>query len=178
MAFYGEEQLSQGEEFMKKNAKNLFQHLALGALVFLSFNGSAQAYQSAGCGLGAMIFKEDDFSQVFAASTNYVTFFNQAFGITSGTSECRQIKESAKLEQEMFVSSNFEMLTQELSKGEGEYVDAFATLLGCPREEFNTWTRENRVLIDQETPEKLLESVRTNVQKDQGLSKSCQRLTV
>ena len=55
--------------------------VAFGAVAF------AEDYGSAGCGLGSLVFKQNDGTQILAATTNG-TFGSQTFGITFGTSNC------------------------------------------------------------------------------------------
>src|SRR5688572_13872671 len=88
----------------------------------------------AGCGLGYVLFGNSDNSkvmQVLAATTNG-TSGNQTFGVTSGTSGCTEdgavkfVKEA-----EVFADVNLDTLRREMAVGEGEYVRAFAVLLGA-----------------------------------------------
>jgi hypothetical protein len=88
----------------------------------------------AGCGLGYVLFgheKNDRLMQILAATTNG-TSGNQTFGITSGTSGCTEdgavkfVKEA-----EVFAEVNLDTLRQEMAAGQGEFVTAFATLLGA-----------------------------------------------
>ena len=87
----------------------------------------------AGCGLGYVLFGNQDNSkikQVFAATLNGIG--TQTFGISSGTSGCTEdgavkfVKEA-----EVFAEVNLDSLRREMAAGRGEYVDAFATLLGA-----------------------------------------------
>jgi len=93
----------------------------------------AQAkYGSAGCGLGSLIFGPGEgFMQVSASSTNS-SYYNQAFGITSGTSNCVPASKAAQIEQqESFVMANYSALTKEAAQGRGETLASFADVLGC-----------------------------------------------
>jgi hypothetical protein len=88
-----------------------------------------------GCGLGYMLFGHENPSnralQVLALTTNG-TSANQLFGITSGTSGCTQDGVVAlNKELEVYAEVNLPNLSVEMAKGEGEYVAAFASLLGA-----------------------------------------------
>lgn len=153
----------------------------------------AWAYKSAGCGIGAEVFKDsdDDASQIFASSTNF-TLFNQMFAITSGTSGCREKKvlirqkeekkddkkkeekKQSMLDQQMFISANFDDLSQEMARGDGEYLNAFSKLLGCPAPAFKDWAKKNYKDIDHTNPDKMLESIWNKVSTDPGMSQSCE----
>lgn len=102
------------------------------ALAALTFSPAALAdYGSAGCGLGSMIITQDNILQIFAATTNG-TFANQTFGITFGTSNCTSTGVvRADKEQEAFAEANLDALRRDMARGQGEYLDAFATLLAC-----------------------------------------------
>ena len=108
--------------------------LALGAVMTLyTATASAQGYGMAGCGLGSLVFQNDNamIKQILAATTNG-TFGSQTFGITSGTSNCTSggVLKSEK-EQAAFVEVNFRDLKQNMAAGGGEFLNSFGTLLGC-----------------------------------------------
>ena len=108
--------------------------LLAGALFFATAAQAAGNHPMAGCGLAYMLFAKDDNSkgtQILAATTN--GFFGaQIFGITSGTSGCTEDgMVSLEKELELFASINLNNLAEEMAKGSGEYVIAFAALLGA-----------------------------------------------
>ncbi len=118
--------------------------VAVSALV-LSSSAMAAGYKSAGCGLGSMVFADDGIMQIFAATTN-ASFGTQMFGITTGTSNCGSSGGTSKAvaEQEIFVSANMDNLTQEMAQGNGEHLNAFASLLGCSdKAQFSAVTHQN-----------------------------------
>ena len=87
-----------------------------------------------GCGLGYLLLSHQDnqkVTQVLGATTNG-TFGSQTFGISSGTSGCTESGE-VKLarETEVFAEVNLDSLRAEMAAGQGDYVNAFATLLGA-----------------------------------------------
>jgi hypothetical protein len=87
-------------------------------------------YGTAGCGLGSMIFGPGDgFVQVFAATTND-SFYSQLYGISSGTSNCRD-SDSGDDSARVFVEGNREALAKDISRGSGETVDNLAAIAGC-----------------------------------------------
>ena len=92
---------------------------------------SAFAGNMAGCGLGSMIFKNNDqVSQILAATTNGISG-NQTFGITSGTLGCNKDGAMAQNEElNIFTSKNMEKLAADMSKGQGETLNTFAELKG------------------------------------------------
>jgi len=97
--------------------------------------GAANQLTMSGCGLGYVIFGKDNPRsrglQILALTTNG-TVANQLFGITSGTSGCTEDGALASNKQiEIFADINFTNLSEEMAKGEGEYVTAFASLLGA-----------------------------------------------
>ena len=107
--------------------------------VLLASAGAAFAadYGSAGCGLGSLVFKENDGTQILAATTNG-TFGSQTFGITFGTSNCNakgMIKVS--MARESFIEANYKDLSRDVARGNGEYVTNLARLYGYTPE--NTW---------------------------------------
>jgi len=112
--------------------------LVMASLVIAGAAFAGQAASNTGCGLGTTLFKNNaDNSillQAFQATTNY-TFWNQTFGITTGTSECKQPKNFVSNERATeFMVANMDNLARDISQGRGETLDAFAELLGVPSE--------------------------------------------
>jgi hypothetical protein len=112
--------------------------LVMASLVIAGAAFAGQAANNTGCGLGTTLFKNNaDNSillQAFQATTNY-TLWNQTFGITTGTSECKQPKDFVSNERATeFMVANMDNLARDISQGRGETLDAFAELLGVPSE--------------------------------------------
>ena len=116
--------------------------VAVVVAVTLVLVGSAfaagQAASNTGCGLGTMLFKNNaDNSvilQTFQATTNGI-YGNQTFGITTGTSECKQPKNFVSNQQlNEFMVANMDNLARDIAQGRGETLDAFAELVGVPAE--------------------------------------------
>jgi hypothetical protein len=99
---------------------------------------SGTARQNVGCGLGTMLFQnnadQSSLLQAFQATTNG-TSGNQTFGITSGTSECKQpVKFVSNERMNEFVVANMDNLAKDIAMGHGETLDAFADLMQVPAE--------------------------------------------
>ena len=113
----------------------------LGALAGILFSVPAVYavgnHPMAGCGLAYMLFAKDNNSkgtQILAGTTNGI-YGTQTFGITSGTSGCTEDGALAfNKEVEVYASINLTNLSEEMAKGEGEYVIAFTSLLGASDE--------------------------------------------
>lgn len=109
---------------MKKILITVF---VLGAFSAAAF---AADYGSAGCGLGSLVFKKNDMTQVLAATTNG-TFWSQTFGITFGTSGCNnQGMVKVSMARESFIEANYKDLSRDAAQGKGEYVANLAKLYG------------------------------------------------
>lgn len=101
-------------------------------LVIVALTNQSLAAGDAGCGAGSVIIsKNSKVLQLFAMTTNQ-TFFTQAFGITSGTSNCSSsgivMKEK---EIQYYVEVNQSEITRQMSMGKGEKVETLASLYGC-----------------------------------------------
>lgn len=109
---------------MKKILVSLAAVLALGTSAYAGVNSQT------GCGLGAMIIKDDSSAILLAlqATTNG-TSANQTFGITSGTLGCKRAKLVMNERAEDFVASNMDTLAKEIAIGHGESLDTLAELL-------------------------------------------------
>lgn len=157
--------------------------LATVGIILLSSSATvfaATGYGEGGCGLGALIFGNSKGpSQIFAATTNNI-FYNQAFGISSGTSNCDSRGwNTSKLEQEQFVVNNFSGIAKEMATGEGEQLTTLAGLMGCPASQqprFGIVAQQNYQTIlasDKTTPTEMLTAVRTVMSSDAELSATC-----
>lgn len=90
----------------------------------------ADVNSQTGCGLGAMIIKDDSTALMLAlqATTNG-TSLNQTFGITSGTLGCKKTKVVMNERAQEFVAANMDTLAKEVAMGHGESIETLAELL-------------------------------------------------
>ena len=114
--------------------------IVLAAMALAAAAGATPAVynnQNIGCGWGTMLFGEKDtkIPQILGATTNGC-FGNQTFGISSETMGCTTkggwVKNEKK--QAVFAEVNLQKLSKEMAQGGGEYLSAFATLMGCQDE--------------------------------------------
>ncbi len=104
--------------------KKIIAGVALSVASSMAFAGS-----DAGCGWGSMIFKGQSgvAPHVLAATTNGI-LGNQTFGMTSGTSGCDTSKPITSMA--MFMDNNIDKIARDVSRGQGENLDALAVILG------------------------------------------------
>lgn len=95
------------------------------SILFLSVVSHAQI-GPAGCGLGNVIFKDQD--QVIAATTNGSSG-SQTFGITSGTSNC--VDSSTRAQLQNYIEVNKVALNKEAARGQGNTLSGLNTVLKC-----------------------------------------------
>lgn len=140
----------------------------------------SRSYGSAGCGLGSMIYgNQPGIAQLYAASTNTITYSNQPLGITSGTSNCATGSTAyTKQEQEIFAAVNKTVLEQEMAAGGGEKLTAFSELFGCPIDQsksFGTMIKEEYGELSKytEDPTSLVQAIQQSITKNKELSVSC-----
>jgi hypothetical protein len=108
----------------------------------------AQVNNVGSCGWGSKLFdgQAGIFPQGAAGITNGI-FFNQTFGVSTGTSGCTQdgtVRSTWKTA--MFIDGNKERLARDMSVGSGEALDSLAHLLGvetADRATFNRVARDN-----------------------------------
>ncbi len=99
------------------------------------------SYGTAGCGLGSMVFgNQEGPMQVIAATLNG-TSGSQTFGITSGTSNCGKGL-FAKAEINSFIESNSVALENDIARGQGETLSTLNDMLGCGAD-FNGTLQQN-----------------------------------
>ncbi len=118
----------------------------IGASVFLAMSVTAQAAETgAGCGLGAEVMdgKSGKGSNVAAAILNNIaipaTFFMTTGDGMMGCDPTQTVeKEQAK---EIFVASNMDQLSSEVARGDGEYLNVLATLMGVEDQDMSSFRK-------------------------------------
>ncbi len=157
--------------------------LMMGILVLslVSFSGSALAagYGDAGCGLGSIVFANEQGAVQVVASFLNITGI-QTFGITTGTSNCNPAG-LVKLEKEReeFAEKNYPSLVKEMAMGKGENLDNLASLYGCSQDshaDFGSLVQENFgniVKSDSTSSQEMLSSLKSEMSGHAVLSKSC-----
>ncbi|MEE8269111.1 MAG: DUF3015 family protein [Nitrospinaceae bacterium] len=158
--------------------------LMMGALVLslVSFSGSALAagYGDAGCGLGSIVFGNEQGAVQVLASTTNATFGTTTFGITTGTSNCNPAGlVMLEKEREEFAEKNYPTLVKEMAMGKGENLDTLASLYGCYQDshaDFGSMVQENFgniVKSESTTSQEMLSSLNSEMLGHAVLSKSC-----
>ncbi|HAH06360.1 MAG TPA: Orotate phosphoribosyltransferase [Elusimicrobia bacterium] len=145
--------------------------LALVVLVAMPSVALAGAQNMAGCGLGSMLFKENQMVHQIVAATTNGCFGNQTFGITTGTLGCTQDGRVAKnKERIVFVESNFISLKRDMAVGQGQYLNSLATLFGyqtpTEKEHFCKFIQthyENLIPTETTTPIEVIERLESNL---------------
>ncbi|MDF3820037.1 DUF3015 family protein [Leptospira sp. 96542] len=168
---------------MKKKMTSVLAFVAsIVAVVMTTAPVHAGKYGMAGCGLGALILKDNDKSQILASTTNGI-YYNQTFGISSGTLNCTSdgVVKQNKV-QELFVTMNYDSLGQEMAVGKGEKLESFGNLLGCSAGDsmtrFRQVTKENyaKIVTEEATPASLLSAIKSEVKSDKLLAKTCTQI--
>lgn len=135
-------------------------HLGLFALLMVTAFHATAGYKSAGCGVGALIFKDNNewWAQTLAATTNG-TFGNQTFGITTGTLECDAKALFSQMEKaKVFIEANKNEISNDAVRGQGETLSALAGIFNCQSSEKFATELQNKyeaVFTSQETSEGL-----------------------
>lgn len=159
--------------------KKMFLTLALLGGVF-SFSTYA-ADSSSGCGPGWYLLKDNSLvSSALRATTNSVLFPVTTIGMTIGTSNCTQHKLVLKEQESLhFATMNHYELKNEIAKGQGEYVSAFADTMGCPasaQKQLNNSLKSNFKNIyrgSEVNPSSVLLEVYKVILSDKELTRQC-----
>jgi hypothetical protein len=149
----------------------------LAAATLLTVGAYANGHNDAGCGLGALVFKDNHpVDQILAHTTNTTTG-TQTFGITTGTLGCSSgglIK--ASKEREVFTATNFRALERELASGSGQYEASLAALTGCKADAFSAFAKaryEKLLPTEKTTPMELLNNLDKEISSDPAMAKAC-----
>jgi hypothetical protein len=108
---------------MKKIILSTLAAITLSTAVFANVNSQT------GCGLGAVIVKDDSSAIMLAIQATSNGVGSQTFAITSGTLGCKKTKFVMNERAEEFVASNMDILAKEIAVGQGESLDTLAELL-------------------------------------------------
>ncbi|HKI96876.1 MAG TPA: DUF3015 family protein [bacterium] len=158
--------------------------LVLSAFALLLAAPTAFAGNSAGCGLGHLLWTGQSgmVANVLGATTNG-TFGSQTFGITTGTSGCNANDTVYnQTQQEQFVSANMDKLSTEMAQGNGEYVSALAELMGCnaaaqPEFAHMSQSKYESLFASDADAQAWLGTLKAEMSKDAVLSHSCSRIS-
>lgn len=151
--------------------------------MFVPASLTAAGYGMAGCGLGAIVIgPKPGIIQVVAATTNG-TSASQTFGITTGTSECKDGAVAAEMEQRVYMTHNFDALQKDIAAGKGERINSLAYLMGCSKDSapsLGTVAQKNYGKIfdsnEEQAPEYVLQRIKAVVKEDGALSSSCSKV--
>lgn len=108
------------------------------ALVAFAVSGPAAhakgkvKYGMAGCGVGSLIFEDDNAKWKQIAASVIDDYFLGGFrmwAITTGTSNCKT--EGSGDKAALFITMNKAALAKDVARGEGESVATLSTLMGC-----------------------------------------------
>ena len=122
--------------------------IALVSFVVLSTSAMA-AHGPAGCGLGAVIFKDKKGTMwnVLAATTNGSSG-NQTFGMSTGTLGCEDAAK-ARVAAVNFIESNKVALQNDIARGEGETLNAYLRLIEAEKVDRDTLQKNYNVIFSE-----------------------------
>ncbi|QSZ41637.1 DUF3015 domain-containing protein [Sulfurimonas aquatica] len=103
--------------------------VSIAAVVALSSVAFAGVNNQTGCGLGAIIIKDDSTAIMLALQGTTNAMASQSIAITLGTMGCKKTKFVMNERASEFVASNMDILAKEISVGHGESLDTLAELL-------------------------------------------------
>lgn len=161
--------------------------LVLSACLALGLTAMTQTgLASPDCGPGMYVGKSNKGSliQSLGATTNASLLPTQTFAMTSGTSGCSSSGVvNRDVEQEVFVAVNMDSLYQDMARGQGEYLESLADLMGCKvavRGELGRMARDNFADLHataEDSPSALLANLRTEMARRPALAAGCSRLS-
>jgi len=149
-------------------------------MLFLSFQ-SFGADSSSGCGPGWYVAKKNSLlSSSIRATTNAFLFPSVTFGMTFGTSNCAE-HSIVKNEKEdlKFATENYFEIAADSSKGQGDFLTAYAELMGCHGKSIQTFNKKVKnefgKLFKENTidPTNLVKETYILILKDKELVKNC-----
>lgn len=130
-----------------------------------------------GCGLGSQVFdgQEGLVSHLLAGTTNGLA--SQSIAMTIGTFGCDVEKAITTSSADMFINNNLEKVARDMSSGQGESMDALATMLNIEEKDKSTFfkvTKANFGTIyghENVNSIEVLKSLKAVMLSDQSLAK-------
>lgn len=150
----------------------MYRKLLLMVALMLSVKTFAANYGMAGCGLGALAFKDEPGKiQIVAATLNNI-FSPQTSAITSGTSNCYE--EGGSAMNVKYIETNKVALKEDVSRGQGETLAGLITLMGCQNDSaVKSELKTNfQSIFQNENPESILNSI----QSVESVKKYCKHI--
>lgn len=145
---------------------------------------SAQAAQAGGggCGWGNMLFDgKSGLGPHLLATTTNGTSGNATFGLTSGTNGCdSKVKLGYGGRSWLAMNNMLEGISEDMAKGGGESLNAYATLLGVPnddRQHFASITQQhfNEIFANQDvTAQQVYSNTQAVMSRDPRLARYVQ----
>lgn len=165
---------------MKKYMKSIVFVSLVGVACF--FAGNANATGSAGCGLGSVVFKGNEWwKQIFAATTNDLTL-TQFLGITSGTSNCASGLFGEVQKQQDYLVANLVSIQKQAAQGNGAELNGLASVLGCEASSFSgfgIYTQEKYSdIFKSQDVKQILVNLKSEMLKNNELSNSCKLINI
>ena len=154
------------------------------AVAFVSGMVYAGTQNDAGCGLGSLVFKENNVPQQILAGTTNNSISPQSSAITTGTSGCTAANggsKSARAEwrQERFATQNWRDLNRQMASGGGEYVSTLSKLMGCSKKSQGAFAHFAQTHYSSITggpkavPSQVIKGLRKALARDPNMSLSC-----
>lgn len=130
-----------------------------------------------GCGVASLFIQRNEMlPQIGASLINSYFGSTNTSAMTTGTSNCTNdpSDSAALMEQQVYVSQNYNSISKEAAQGSGEHLVAFAQVLGCDESAFMSITKANHSEIFQVSePNATLENVKALIEKN---ALSCERV--
>jgi len=148
--------------------------LALILLATSVLSANAANYGTAGCGLGAAVWKDQPGKIQILSSTVNNLVSPQTFAITSGTSNC---VDDAKVASTMFIKVNEQALKKDISRGTGESLSGLSKILKCTNTDLlgsELQKHYTQIFPANETSaEKIKDSINGTIHSNQTLALDC-----
>jgi hypothetical protein len=141
-------------------------------VMLMATTANAAPYGMAGCGLGAMVFRDQPGKiQILAATLNNL-MSPQTFAIISGTSNCYE-EEGSSMVTHLYLENNYQALEKEVAQGEGETLSGLMTLLKCDKNQNIQAHLKNR--YEYIYQDKNIKNVKARLSEAISETKSCQQ---
>jgi hypothetical protein len=160
--------------------KRMFAMLLM--LSLLAVPAAFAAESGPGCGIGTQSFQGQTGLAPHVLALIVNSFTSNTSSLTTGTFGCdADAVIKAEHEAQFFVAWNMPNVSQDMARGDGEYLHSLASLMGCDAAygEFASMTQEKySELVDgANTPDQFLGNLKREISARPALSTACTRVS-
>lgn len=149
------------------------------SLLFAKKTSYKPSYGMSGCGVGALIIKNNGKGEQLLSWFLERFVGVQTFAMTSGTSNCVEGNSNyAQVEQEVYIFSNLSSLEKDAARGMGDSLYGLSEVFGCENhEEFARVSKDHyEKIYNSNKADVIIQNYTDVINSDANWNKKCKRM--